>query len=259
MPSIELTSDSNIVSGILSKSGPVIKRSLADQVAETLRGAIIRNELEPGTRLVELEIAQQMGTSQAPVREALQRLEQNGLVERQSRSATYVTEISMDEMYEISLVRNLVEMLAIRQTAQCISSEQCDELEQLTQLMKKAADTDDMPTIAGYDLEFHSRICEWSGKESLMRVWMPLVYQVQRFLIAIHPQVFSDLSEIAELHFPVIAALRKNDPDAAAKAIKAHIMKFWNEQRYDSILQAPPDLLNAAELSALDEESLKLL
>ncbi|MCP5101070.1 MAG: GntR family transcriptional regulator, partial [Chloroflexi bacterium] len=131
------------VSTILSRKARVKKRSLADQVAETLREAIIRNDLEPGMRLVELEIAQQMGMSQAPVREALQRLEQDGLVERRSRSATYVSEISMDEMYEINLVRKLVETLAICQTAENITTEQCDQLEQLVGQMKEAADCHD--------------------------------------------------------------------------------------------------------------------
>jgi DNA-binding GntR family transcriptional regulator len=230
--------DANSVSKVLAQKARVVKRSLAVQVAETLRGAIIRNELEPGTRLIELEIAQQMGTSQAPVREALQRLEQDGLVTRRKRTATYVTEISMDEMYEITLVRNLIESLAIRQTALCITEEQCDYLDQLVERMHEAAKHDDMPAIAELDLEFHSCICEWSGKEMLVRVWMPLVYQVQRFLVAIHPLVFPDLSEIADQHLPIVTALRENDPDAAGNAIEEHIMKFWNEQRYESVLQA---------------------
>ncbi|MCP5097876.1 MAG: GntR family transcriptional regulator [Chloroflexi bacterium] len=232
------------VSTILSRKARVKKRSLAEQAAETLREAIIRNDLEPGMRLVELEIAQQMGMSQAPVREALQRLEQDGLVERRSRSATYVSEISMDEMYEINLVRKLVETLAICQTAEVITAAQCDHLEQLVGLMKESAERQDMATVVEHDLTFHSLICEWSGKETLVRVWLPLVYQTQRFLIAIHPQIFPDISKIADLHIPIISALRANDPDAAVKAIEEHIMKFWNEP----VIQTSTAMLKAARL-----------
>lgn len=213
-------------------SGPArnVKVSLAVQVADSLRGAILRNELKPGTRLVELEIAEQMGTSQTPVREALQRLEQDSLVTRRSHSATYVTEVSMGEMYEIALMRRLVEGIAIRHTARCITAEQCDELEELVAHMRKAAASSDMPTIADYDMRFHSRICEWSGRATLVRVLTPLIYQVQRFLIVVHPNVFPALSEIADLHTPIVTALRQKEAGEAATAVEDHIMKYWNEE-----------------------------
>src|SRR3982750_1318734 len=87
--------------------------SLPDQVYEHLRRAIICAELLPGEKLIELEIAAQMGTSQGPVREALQRLEHDGLVERRARSATFVTSISTDEMRELIAVRSTVEGFGI--------------------------------------------------------------------------------------------------------------------------------------------------
>src|SRR5215470_12665444 len=86
--------------------------SLPDQVYEHLRRAIISAELPPGEKLIELEIAAQMGTSQGPVREALQRLERDGLVERRARSATFVTSISPDEMYELFSIRSVIEGFA---------------------------------------------------------------------------------------------------------------------------------------------------
>src|SRR5215470_19708501 len=86
--------------------------SLSDQVYEHLRLAIIHTDLVPGEKLVELEIAAQMGTSQGPVREALQRLERDGLVERRARSATFVTSISPDEMYELFSIRSVIEGFA---------------------------------------------------------------------------------------------------------------------------------------------------
>src|SRR3954453_21086728 len=100
--------------------------SLPDQVYEHLRRAIVTAQLKPGEKLVELEIAAQMGTSQGPVREALQRLERDGLFERQARIATYVSSISMDEMYELFSVRSVIEGFAIRRAAQKITPEQCN-------------------------------------------------------------------------------------------------------------------------------------
>src|SRR5690348_5539241 len=95
---------------------PMKIASLPDQVYEHLRRAIISAELRPGEKLIELEIAAQMGTSQGPVREALQRLEHDGLVERRARSATFVNSISTDEMYELFLVRSTIEGFAIQRT-----------------------------------------------------------------------------------------------------------------------------------------------
>jgi DNA-binding GntR family transcriptional regulator len=112
--------------------------SLSDQVYEELRHSIICSNLLPGEKLVELDIAAQMGTSQGPVREALQRLERDGLVERRARSASYVTNISVDEMYELFSVRCAVEGFAIRRAAPQITPDQCAYLESLIREMEEA-------------------------------------------------------------------------------------------------------------------------
>jgi DNA-binding GntR family transcriptional regulator len=207
----------------------VMKASLAQQVELFLRKKIILGELQPTTRLVELEIAKQMGTSQGPVREALQRLEQDGLVVRHSRSATYVSPLSMGEMYEISLVRKTVEGLAIRRTAQCITSTQCQELQTLIERMQQAGKTNDITTLVDYDMEFHRRICLWSDSATLLRVWMPLYAQLQRFVVKTHPTVFPDLIEVANNHFPIVETLHNRQPELAVQAIEKHIMLIWSK------------------------------
>ncbi len=217
----------------------VVKTSLADQVEATLRSAIIRGELRPGERLVELEIARQMHTSQAPVREALQRLEQDGLVERRSHSATVVTDLSWQEIYEVFHVRTVVERLAIRRVAVCITSQQCDELQGLVEHMGVAGGEGDIARLSDLDLEFHRRICEWSGNRILLRLWTPLYSFVQRMLIATHPRVFASLTQVADAHRPIIEALRAHDPDEAALAIEEHINLIWtrfNDQLPQAIL-----------------------
>lgn len=214
---------------VLPSNSGVIRESLADQVWRQLRRAIISGELKPGDRLVELEIAGQMGTSQGPVREALQRLEQDGLVNRHSRSATYVTDISTEEVHELSLVRKAVESLAIRRTARVITPEQCDELGSLVEQMREAGRAGDMPLLADVDMEFHRRLCEWSGSITLLRAWMPLYSQIQRFVVKTHPTIFSNLVEIADLHEPIIEALRQAQPDQAAEAVEKHIILIWRQ------------------------------
>lgn len=214
---------------VLPSNSGVVRDSLADQVWRQLRRAIVSGELKPGDRLVELDIAEQMGTSQGPVREALQRLEQDGLVNRHSRSATYVTDVSTEDMYELSLVRKVVESLAIRRTSRAITPEQCDELDLLVEQMREAARAGDMPVLADFDMEFHRRICEWSDSTTLLRAWMPLYSQIQRFVVKTHPTIFSNLVEIADLHLPIVEALRQGQPDRAAEAMEQHIILIWQQ------------------------------
>jgi DNA-binding GntR family transcriptional regulator len=203
--------------------------SLPDQVYEHLRFAIISAELPPGEKLVELDIAAQMGTSQGPVREALQRLERDGLVERRARSATFVSSISMDEMYELFSIRSHIEGFAIQRTAQKVTAEQLGELDELVQKMAQAGREKEMIKLAEFDLQFHRCLVEWSGSASLLRAWTPLSSQIQRFIVQSHPQHYPDFVEVGTRHQPIVAALGLHDGNMAAQAIQEHIMLIWSK------------------------------
>jgi DNA-binding GntR family transcriptional regulator len=214
-----------------SKKLTQVGTSLADQVWHRLRLEIIHGDLPPGTRLVELEIAERMGVSQGTVREALQRLETDGLVERKARTASYVAPISLDEMHELFLIRSVVESSAARRTAQRISPAQCEELRELVDLMRQAGQRDDIEALVDCDLEFHHRICEWSESRTLLRVWTPLYSQIQRFISQTHPNYFPDLKEVADTHVPIAEALCKKNADEAARLMHEHIMLIWSRVR----------------------------
>lgn len=201
--------------------------SLADQIYEHLRYAIISAELAPAEKLVELDIAKSMSTSQGPVREALQRLERDGLVERKARSATFVTSIPTDEMYELFAVRANIEAFAIRRTAQHITAEQCKILDQLISEMQQAGKELDLIKLAEYDMELHRSIVEWSGRPTLLRVWNPLSAQCQRFIVQSHPLHYPNYVEIATRHTPIVDALRQHDAEGAVRAVQEHIMLIW--------------------------------
>jgi DNA-binding GntR family transcriptional regulator len=203
--------------------------SLSDQVYEHLRIAIIRSELQPGEKLVELDIAAQMGTSQGPVREALQRLERDGLVERRARSATFVTSISTDEMYELFSIRSVIEGFAIQRTAQKITTAQCADLDELIQKMAQAGSQKEMIALAEYDIQFHRRLVEWSGSVGLLRVWTPLSSQIERFIVQSHPMHYPDFVEVGTRHQPIVDALRQHDGDSAARIVQEHIMLIWSK------------------------------
>lgn len=214
-------------------------KSLADQVYAQVRAGIVRGQLAPGTRLLELELAEQMGTSQGPVREALQRLEREGLVAKQARSATFVTPISIDEMYALFSVRSVIEGFAARRTAVRFNPAYDSTLVNLVGRMNTAALAGDMFALTEADLQFHRQILLWAENATLLRAWNPLYSQIQRFIVQSHANHFPELTEISETHQPVLAALRSEDPDAAARAIQEHIMLIWSRTRPKEQAEAP--------------------
>jgi len=203
-------------------------RSLADQVYDYLRTAILTGDIAQGEKVVELEIAATMGTSQGPVREALQRLSMEGLVERHARSATYVIQLSFDEMVELFTVRGVIEGLAIRHTVKQIDDAKIGVLNHLLEQMRAAAANDDMAQLVAYDLQFHHYLCEWSGRMGLLRAWLPLYNQIQLFVTQTHKQYFSSLMSIADTHDVIIETLKTGDPDASESVIKDHVMMIWS-------------------------------
>jgi DNA-binding GntR family transcriptional regulator len=184
-----------------------------------------------------MDIAQQMGISQGPVREALQRLDNDGLVERRARSATYVSSISIQEMFDLFEIRNTIETLAIRHTAQIISPNQVDELQSLVDAMRTAAKADDLITLTTYDIQFHKHICEWSGDRALLRSWMPLFSQIQRFKIRYHRHFFPDLVEIADIHQPMVDALRQHDVELSTRLLGEHISLYKERKIQEALLK----------------------
>ncbi len=207
--------------------------SLPDQVYDYLRRAIISAEIPPGEKLIELEIAAEVGTSQGPVREALQRLEHDGLVERRARSATFVTSISTDEMYELFLVRSTIEGFAAQRAAHKVTPDQCHTLEALIAKMAQAGSLKDMPTLADYDMQFHRHLVQWSGSVALLRVWMTLSSQIQRFIVQSHVEYYLDFVEIGMRHQPIVDALRRQDTEGVVSAIQEHIMLIWPKIKSD--------------------------
>lgn len=201
--------------------------SLSDQVYERLRVAIISHLLQPSEKLVELDIAAQMGTSQGPVREALQRLEHDGLVERRARVGSFVTSISRDEMYELVEIRCAIEGYAIRRTAGQITTRQCDELDALIDQMAAAGGREDIMTLTELDMTFHRRLVDLSGSISLLRMWSALSNPIQRFVVQSHSELYTDYVEIGLRHRPIVEALRSRDGDAAVERIQNHIMLIW--------------------------------
>src|SRR6185369_16518990 len=111
---------------------------------------------------------------------------------------SFVTGSSLDEMYELSMIRQTVEGFTFHRAAERVTDAQCDELQALVERMREAARNKDMETLERIDTQFHQRICELSGSRILLRVWLPLFTQLRRFITQSHQRYFPQRTEIAD-------------------------------------------------------------
>ncbi|HYL40908.1 MAG TPA: GntR family transcriptional regulator [Candidatus Binatus sp.] len=200
---------------------PVIARSvLADQIREHLLEGILSGRYPPHSRIVETQVARELGTSQAPVREALRGLEGIGIVELLPFRGARVRRPSRRELLEAYEVRSALEVLAARLAVPLMSATDLAALEADGAAMAAAARADDGHAVAEADARFHGRIVELAGNRILVRAWRSLEPYPRTYLTLLVPG--ADPAWSAQLHEPIIDALRRRNADAVATALEAH-------------------------------------
>jgi DNA-binding GntR family transcriptional regulator len=204
-------------------SATVARVVLREQVKELILARILSGEYGPGERLVETRIAQELGTSQAPVREALRDLELLRFIESEPFRGARVRAVSDEELIEIYPVRAAIEEVAAREAAVRLDGDVA-ALEAEVAAMHAAADAGDLHSQVEHDVEFHRLIIEASGNSILLDVWASLRVEIRTVVTALRTGI--DGHEIAELHRPVVEALRARDPERAGAALRRHVEHF---------------------------------
>jgi DNA-binding GntR family transcriptional regulator len=204
-------------------SSSVTRVVLREQVKELILERILNGTYKPGERLVETRIAAELGTSQAPVREALRDLEILRFVESEPFRGSRVREISQEELIEIYPVRAAIEEVAAREAATRLDGD-VDALEVELDAMHRAADENDLHAQVEHDVTFHRLIVEASGNAILLETWLSLGIGPRTIVTAVRTGL--DGHEIAERHRPVLEALRARDPEAAGAALRRHVEQY---------------------------------
>jgi DNA-binding GntR family transcriptional regulator len=199
---------------------PLSRRVLADQVKERLLEDILSGKHPPDSRIVETAVAKELGTSQAPVREALRGLEALGVVEITPFRGARVRRPSRRDIIEAYAVRSSLEALGARLAVPRMTELDVAELSGRLAEMRDAAEAGDGHAVAEADARFHARIMELADNRTLERVWSSLEPLSRTYLTLIGPG--ADLHWSAELHAPVLAALQRRDVDAVVAALEAH-------------------------------------
>ncbi len=200
------------------------RRVLRDVIKERIVERILDGTYPPGSRIVESQLAQEFGTSQAPVREALRDLEGMRFIESQPHVGARVRAVTSEELGQIYPVRAALEEVAGREAAVRMTDEILAALADELQAMRSAAEAGEVHEQLVHDARFHEIIVEASGNQVLLEVWRSLRVEARTLVSVIKAD--SNLPMIAEMHRPVLSALQSRDPDLAGKEMRAHIEFF---------------------------------
>jgi DNA-binding GntR family transcriptional regulator len=201
----------------------VSKIPLREQVKELVLERILDGTYQPGDRLVETRIAQELGTSQAPVREALRELESLRFVESEPFRGARVRAVSRAQMAEIYPVRAALEEVAGREAARRLNGD-VKALEAELEAMRRAARASDIHRQVEHDVRFHRLIVEAAGNATLLEVWSSLRIEARTIITLLTTGI--DPAELVEFHVPVLEALRSGDPEQAGLVLRHHVEHF---------------------------------
>lgn len=204
----------------MPRTAPISRSVLSDQVKDRLLQGILTGHYPPGSRIVETRVAQELGTSQAPVREALRDLEALGVVEIVAYRGARVRRPTRSELLEAFVIRTELESLAARLALPTITDTDLDELQGYIDEMHRAVREGDAHAEALADARFHGRVVELSANGALGRVWRHLEPFSRTYISIFTPG--ADPGLIADLHLPILAALRSRDPQLACDALRRH-------------------------------------
>lgn len=201
---------------------PVRYRSMAEQIATALRQAIADGKLRPGARLLEVQIAREMGTSRAPLREALIQLEREGLVVRQPNRGTFVADLTEDLVREVASLRGVLEGFAASLAVKRLDREDFGRLEAILKEMLTVARRGDFPRMVEWDYQFHEYIMRASGHRLLYETWVGMDRKIRVYLSATN-LMYTDMKAVVQGHLSILQALRRRDPQRAARVMAEHM------------------------------------
>lgn len=195
---------------------------LRDVVFNTLREAILKGDLIPGERLMENTLAEKMGVSRTPIREAIRKLELEGLVTMVPRKGAEVAKITEKDIRDLLEVRATLEALAVRLACERMSDETIERLNILKEEFARAAKKKDVNLIIRKDIEFHDAIFSSTGNDKLIQIVSNLREQIYRFRVK-YIQEMPDYQVLIDEHEEIVENIRNGNIKAAEKMAINHI------------------------------------
>lgn len=197
-------------------------------VYAALRDAIVRAEIEPGARLSENDLADQLGVSRTPIREALGRLRDDRLVQVVPQLGTFVAKISTQAIADAQFIRESLECAAVRGAAERVGEDGIADLEENLRSQERARDSGDLDAFYLLDDALHHELCDLSGHLGVWSVSERAKSHLNR-LRRISLGVPDYMAEMLVEHRAVVDAVAGHDPDAAEQALRRHLRMVLRE------------------------------
>jgi GntR family transcriptional regulator, rspAB operon transcriptional repressor len=206
------------------------RRSLSAQVYELAREAIVSLWLKPGQAVSEKEIASQLGVSRTPVREALMRLSDEGLIEVFRQSGTFVSPIKLHDVYEGQLVREALEIAVVRRATRKFDRRFESRFQALLARQRECAKWNDYDGFHALDEEFHRTISECSGTPRVWRIIISAKAQLDR-VRRLGIRAPGQFQQILLQHESIVAGMKSGDEALAASALQEHLNAVFTSIR----------------------------
>jgi DNA-binding GntR family transcriptional regulator len=202
-----------------SKNGQLPRRQ---QVLEILRSEIMTGRYEPGERLIEATISEELGTSRGPVREALRQLEHEGLVVSEPYRGAVVLDVSDEEVQEVLIpIRLTLESFSFSKALELMTEDDFGELAKQLWLMEEGARKNDLQQVVEADLTFHEIVIAGSGRRHTMQVWRSIWPRIRNYFIRYGR--FRELDSIVDEHRELLQAMRSRDLEQTLAVLERHI------------------------------------
>ena len=205
--------------GTVPTFGPIEQTPLRVQIGKLLRSAIVTGKLRPGTALVETALAEQLNVSRAPIREAIQDLEHDGLVETVAYRGKRVKPLTVREVSETCEMRQHFEVMAVHRILQ--HGTDVEDLWAPCRAMEVAAAAGDREALVTADEVFHRTLIQLSDHQVLAQLWAGLYLRIHQ-IMSLRYDRDVDLADIAGNHPPIVKALETSDVGRAVRLISEH-------------------------------------
>lgn len=202
-------------------------KPLREIVFETLREAILTGQLKAGERLMEVQLAEEMGVSRTPVREAIRKLELEGLVVMIPRKGAYVADISTKDIADVFEIRSALEALAAALACERITEDELEELERLLVKIAECAEKNDLETLVQLDTQFHDILYRASRNDRLVQIINNLREHIQRFRTS-SLATPGRMRETVEEHKALVEAISSRNVELAQRLAQEHIENAEN-------------------------------
>lgn len=209
-------------------------RPLREIVYEELKMQILKGQIVPGTRMMEVEMAEEMGVSRTPIREAIRKLEKEGLVTIEPRKGAYASQISTKDMVDILEVRQNMEGLAAYYAALRMSDDQKKKLSEIADSYNRAVIENNTPDMIKFDTAFHHLIVEGSGNKMLVH----MIEQLQELVLRFRYLYYDDFKRAEKMpreHKVIYEAILTGDTEKARRAADVHIDRLKKLVEEDNI------------------------